>query len=552
MSQYPISNFTIDTINVKAGDSYITGSLYAKGTVDSASISTLKGTITLDQQNALNIGGYPGESFINEVTPDFPDLYTSSSLGLGSLAGNINILGLGSTADALPTTGSGLQFLTQWRGTYGTNQPYNTWIGHTYDDSDPEGLAGPIFSINASTAFTDRVNRTLLKYYHANDVLQIGNADYTNGIGVRGDTILISTAGTANTLPASGEAVLQASTVYVDGTLYLTGSQFKAGNNTLPLLGGADYILSYNTQTQQIGVLNLPVADNGGIQVEVDPVFTLAQPSLATTGSNTFTAQQTVNADIVVSQSKGLYANLVTENVTDAGIRYFAGTAGHMFTGSVNSLNGFTGSLNGTSSWASNALSADAVAFANITGKPSLISGSIQVDVVQTTNYDTLATTGSNSFVGDQAITGSFEASGSIAALRAPTIVLAGTTLYLNAPTLVQDVTLPNREYTPDYVLGVFNDYGLGVGYISKIPASYVRIDTSSLQSSTITGSLIVSGGLSTFNFVSGARVTPTGSFTTATPPFDGSEGQFLFGSGSNGYAMFVWIGGQWRSSSLS
>lgn len=70
--------------------------------------------------------------------------------------------------------------------------------------------------------------------------------------------------------------------------------------------------------------------------------------------------------------------------------------------------------------------------------------------------------------------------------------------------------------------------------------------------SHAITGSLTVSGSLTTFNYVSGALLTPTGSFTTPAPTFAASEGQFMFGSGSNGYALFVYIGGTWRSSSLS
>ena len=71
------------------------------------------------------------------------------------------------------------------------------------------------------------------------------------------------------------------------------------------------------------------------------------------------------------------------------------------------------------------------------------------------------------------------------------------------------------------------------------------------LQSTTIQGAFTVSGSLATFNYVSGALLTPTGSFTTPAPTFAASEGQFLFGSGSTGYALFAYIGGAWRSSSL-
>lgn len=70
--------------------------------------------------------------------------------------------------------------------------------------------------------------------------------------------------------------------------------------------------------------------------------------------------------------------------------------------------------------------------------------------------------------------------------------------------------------------------------------------------SHAITGSLTVTGSLTTLSYASGALLTPTGSFETAAPTFGASEGQFMFGSGSNGYAIFVYIGGAWRSASLS
>ena len=44
----------------------------------------------------------------------------------------------------------------------------------------------------------------------------------------------------------------------------------------------------------------------------------------------------------------------------------------------------------------------------------NLVSGSVQVDVMSTTNIARLATTGSNTFIGNQVVTGSFRVSGSI------------------------------------------------------------------------------------------------------------------------------------------
>lgn len=83
------------------------------------------------------------------------------------------------------------------------------------------------------------------------------------------------------------------------------------------------------------------------------------------------------------------------------------------------------------------------------------------------------------------------------------------------------------------------------------VTGSLTVTGSTSLQATTVQGAFTVSGSLATFNYTSGALVTPTGSFTTPKPTFEASEGQFLFGSGSNGYALFAYIGGAWRSSSL-
>lgn len=82
------------------------------------------------------------------------------------------------------------------------------------------------------------------------------------------------------------------------------------------------------------------------------------------------------------------------------------------------------------------------------------------------------------------------------------------------------------------------------------------------INSPTITGSFTVntlgaptlsgSIGAITLSYPSGAILTPTASLATSAPTFNASEGQFMFGSGSDGYKMFVYLGGAWRSGSLS
>jgi hypothetical protein len=70
------------------------------------------------------------------------------------------------------------------------------------------------------------------------------------------------------------------------------------------------------------------------------------------------------------------------------------------------------------------------------------------------------------------------------------------------------------------------------------------------IGSTDITGSTNISGLLTITN-ISGALLTPTASLNGIAPTFQASEGQFLFGSGSDGYKIFVWLDGNWRSGSL-
>ena len=95
--------------------------------------------------------------------------------------------------------------------------------------------------------------------------------------------------------------------------------------------------------------------------------------------------------------------------------------------------------------------------------------------------------------------------------------------------------------------------------------APYSNDNVSSSGSLTVTGSFEVTGnssltgsfdvlGDSTFtgNYtltnVSGAIITPTQS---ATPTFDGVDGQFVFGTDGGNHFIYVWMSGAWHSGSL-
>jgi hypothetical protein len=102
---------------------------------------------------------------------------------------------------------------------------------------------------------------------------------------------------------------------------------------------------------------------------------------------------------------------------------------------------------------------------------------------------------------------------------------------------------------------------------VVNISASVITLDGSQISSSVnltgslgingssilngnllVTGSLTTSGSLTTFNFDSGSVITPTQS---ATPTFNGVDGQFLFGTDGGNHYIYVWMAGAWRSGSL-
>ena len=127
-------------------------------------------------------------------------------------------------------------------------------------------------------------------------------------------------------------------------------------------------------------------------------------------------------------------------------------------------------------------------------------------------------------FTGSHAITGSLITSGS-------STIIGNTTLTGSLITSGSSTTIGNTTLTGSF---------------------YLTGSSTIVGDTTITGSFISSGSSFTINNSSGSILTPTASLTGLTPTFNGIDGQFLFGSGSEGYKLFVWMGGAWRSGSLS
>ena len=507
MNQYPnpILSFVTDRVTALIGPSEFTGSLYLQGAIDQASASVLGGTVVLSQDNALNVGGLLTSTFLDNA----PNFYVTGAVGSGVIGGNVNILGLGTTTDNTPTTGSGIQFLTQWRGIYGPIQPipnetFNTWMGYTYEDSDPDGFLGPVFLISSNTQLSTRANNPILEYRPSDNTLFVADQGYQINTKIQGKSIAITTQAPA-VQPTGQDIVIQGNNLYLEGStmLMLTGSELQAALDMLPLLGGGTLrMLSYDSASGQIGTSPFPTI--GG--AETDPIFESVRYTLASTGSNTFTAQQriysaTQSGSLVISGSRGGEINFNDTNglvgqlyVTQSNTFLTARSNTLTLSGSRIVASGITSSLFGTASWATNAVSADSIAFANITGTPSLISGSVQVDVTQTTKYSTLATTGSNSLVGNQTITGSLTVSGSSTTIASTLIQLEGQSVYVSGGFYAYNSTTPDRSGTYNYSIAVLEDYGDGTSRFGTVTRDSLGLNTGSLSSTSIAGTLTVTG----------------------------------------------------------
>ena len=106
---------------------------------------------------------------------------------------------------------------------------------------------------------------------------------------------------------------------------------------------------------------------------------------------------------------------------------------------------------NGTPISASHALtavSASNVLYGNIGQKPTLVSGSVQIDVLQTTNIDKIAVTGSNTFRDNQIISGNLDVTGTITAKEYHVTLVSSSVLYTSGSTKFGDSGDDKHSFT--------------------------------------------------------------------------------------------------------
>ena len=219
-------------------------------------------------------------------------------------------------------------------------------------------------------------------------------------------------SGSAQTIANLPSGTVSGSAQVLNGTTIHSGSFFNGvtvvsgsgqisytGITNVPsgIISGSSQLPSGVVSGSAQTIANLPSGTvSGSAQVDVMSTTNIAR--LATTGSNTFQGNQTINGSLVVTGSLTAQQFIVSSSVTYLTESFASGS--HKFGDSSDDTHQFTGSLT---------ISGSILA----TGT-SLVSGSAQIDVMSTTNIARLATTGSNTFNGAIAIGGTNDGAGTL------------------------------------------------------------------------------------------------------------------------------------------
>ena len=266
------------------------------------------------------------------------------------------------------------------------------------------------------------------------------------------------------------------SNVSITGSIIASGTSLVSGSSQINITGTTGYSTFSSSVSTSIGSLSSSVATTtNNLSSRVGSIETKSG-SYATTGSNTFigteniTGNLTVTGSVIVSSGSAVYNSSL--NLTDTSSLtlnsgsnlyvYDTGIISGTFKGSVTGSLGINGNVSITGSI--------------VASGTSLVSGSSQIDITSTTNYTTFsssvsssignlsssvatntsglagrittiegrgATTGSNTFVGSQVITGSLyittdlivQGSSSLQNITASAVSIGTNTVILNTDT---------------------------------------------------------------------------------------------------------------------
>ena len=395
----------------------ITGSIVTTGNINGINLTTFSSSVQ-SQINRI----HESTSSINQFTA------SNGNTSLNSYTSSLN--------NAIQLTGSTVSFLGNIV-VYGTQSIINST---NVELADNILYLAPTASIDNDLGIVGHYNDGT--YRHAGIFMDASDGHSWKVFnGLQDETSAqINTSGTGFTL-ADFKAGAFTGTSFNGQILSTNG--IVSGSSQLTSSYDTRYVLSGSiTQTTWDNIASKP----GGI---VSGSSQLTSSILATTGSNTFTGTQTISASLNISGStnfggafavndanmnltnssslnltsgSGIYVNspgVISGSISGIGsvTTYSASVSAQLTT-----LNTYTGSNDTKWSTLQTLTASNAASISQInsvtaslnaatssyeTKGRSIVSGSSQIDVMSTTNIARLATTGSNTFNGNQSITGS-------------------------------------------------------------------------------------------------------------------------------------------------
>ena len=407
-----------------SGSSQLTSSMLATtGSNTFVGTQTLSGSIIPSTDNTYDLGSATYQW--RDIYVSSGSLYIDGTKVLGSTGNelqittdvgqSIKILEAGSdsiilqSADGdiqLKTSGGGnLLFdpttgLIDVRGTFQIQDGYKVTSsgGNTIQFGNDLGITG---SINT----TGNVNGVNLTTFSSSVATQISTIQTKTGsFATTGSNTFFGTQTYSGSVYIANDLIVQGSS----SIQYISASSVSIGTN----------IVQLNTANPSIRYAGLTIIDSGSVGGSGSFLYDSVQDEFIFVhrgnGTNVTSSHFVLGPETYDSLGNETYLtnnrlpkgtgkeHLNDSNITDTGTLITLGS-NTTITGTLSATG--TALVSGSSQ----------ITFSGISSLPTLVSGSSQIDVMSTTNIARLATTGSNTFVGNQVITGSLILSSSAA-----------------------------------------------------------------------------------------------------------------------------------------
>ena len=283
--------------------------------------------------------------------------------------------------------------------------------------------------------------------------------------------------------------------------------------------------------------LNIITSDTNSVNVITeDNTLTITNDSDTTTV--TLSAAETTTVQIAIAGpkgDKGEAGNIDASTLATTGSNTFNGN--QIISGSLNITTGITGSLQGTASWAGNAVTASFAPNYVLTSttssmlQPYVLTSQTSSMTVATASYysekdpiftaksASFATTGSNNFIGNQIITGSLSITGSTAITGA----VAGNVTALSIVSNTASINLSTGNYFT----------------LQLVAGATTHINPTNIASGQTVNILVSTTGSATVSFPSNVK-QPSGSSYVPTTSTGNDVITFVAFDNSNLYLAYV------------